>query len=164
MSDADWTTTKLKLIMEATADFRGPKFFTSLVLLMTHHLGAQFAFVTILDEDGNDRGYTLAFADKQNLSQPYSYDLSGMPCRTLLGGMSVNVPCNVVELYPGVSGASGYVAHPLKDSSGKVIGGLGVEDPKPLKNTDEMLSLIRLLAGRTAAELECYLLKKKLTA
>lgn len=151
---------QLLRIALATAQFRGPKFFAALAVCLCATLKMRFAFVTVPEDERGQRGQTLALADAENLRAPSSYALAGLPCQTVLGGMPVAVPCNVAEFHPGAVGMQAYCGEPLLDRQGRVIGLLAVEDSRPRSSTElqHVAALLRLLAARTACEIECALL------
>ncbi|MBH9553690.1 GAF domain-containing protein [Inhella gelatinilytica] len=150
----------LQRIAEATADFRGRKYFSALVVCLTGYLHQRFAFITITADEHQRRGVTVAFADRENLREPRVYDLAGLPCMTVLGGTSVTVPCNLPELHPGATGVASYCGVPLRGRDGAVLGLLAIEDEQALTpgHAQATTRLLRQLAGRVAAELECELL------
>ncbi len=162
MDDKLWIAQKLLTISEATAGFRAQRYFAALALCLTRHLGVRFAFVTVPLAEKPEHGRTLVFADAQDLKNPFQYDLSQMPCRAVLNGTSVNVPCNIAELYPSVGGVESYCGAPLTGSGGEIIGLIAVEDTKPLPRPEALENLLRILGGRTAAELECVLHQESL--
>lgn len=153
MNERDWVAKQLFEITKATCDFRGPKFFVALTLCLTHYLNLRFAFITE-HRDSATLGYTIAFAEANNHRPNFSYDLSNLPCRTVLAGQSVNVPCNLAELFPGASEMVSYCGHPLLDDTGQVMGLIAIEDDKPLQNAEGLAQLLKFLAPRIALELE----------
>jgi len=155
MADPDWSAARLLELEQATAGFRGARYFQALVLLLTRRLGVRFAMVTEISGDSPDHGHAFAFADGQNLAEPFVYGTENLPCKTVLGGIAVKVPCNAVELYPGVGAVSAYCGRPLTDTRGQVVGLLAIEDLKEIERIDEIDAVLLALSGRVAAELEC---------
>jgi hypothetical protein len=160
MQKNSWASTLLTEITEATANYKGMRFLAAQALCLTRLTGVRFAFVTIPDEAKIGHGRTLAFADSGNEREPIVYDLARLPCRAVLDGVAVNVPCNIMELYPAVQHAQAYCGYPLKNVNGDVIGLLAIEDVKALTRAEEMACLLRWLACRTSAELELELLRR----
>ena len=148
-------------IEEATAGFRGARYFQALVLLLTRRLEVRFAMVTEIEGDSPDHGRAFAFADGQNIAEPFVYRTENLPCKTVLAGIAVKVPCNAVELYPGVGEVAAYCGQPLKDTRGRVVGLLAIEDIKAIERIDEIDAVLRALSGRVAAELECMRLQQR---
>lgn len=155
MPDNRWIADRLRLIEDASADFRGAKYLQALVLLLTRSLGVRFAMVTEAADASAEHGRAVAVADREREGAPFFYDTADLPCRTVLGGTAVKIPCNAVELYPGVGEMTAYCGRPLRDANGTVTGLLAVEDSQAIERIDEIDDLLRLLAGRVAAELEC---------
>ncbi|MDE2428585.1 MAG: hypothetical protein KGM99_07655 [Burkholderiales bacterium] len=154
MSDKEPLSGVVLDITEATLEFRGPRFFVALTLCLTRHLGLRFAFVAE-KRLSTSLGYTLAFADAENIRHgSLSYDLSNLPCRTVLAGQAVNVPCNVAELYPGATSIASYCGLPLKSQTGEVMGILAVEDTKDFIAPERIERVLKAINPRVAAELE----------
>ena len=63
-----------------------------------------------------DHGRAFAFADGQNIAEPFVYRTENLPCKTVLAGIAVKVPCNAVEFYLGVGEVAAYCGQPLKDT------------------------------------------------
>ncbi|SMC29337.1 hypothetical protein SAMN02745857_03776 [Andreprevotia lacus DSM 23236] len=158
MTEAEWVRLNYAVLGEATAKFRGARFFAALVLCLTRVSGAHYAFVTLRDSGHAAKGYSLAFADGNNTRQPFSYDLATTPCNAVLGGNPVSLPCDVSQAFPAAQGIySGYCGLPLQDEGGATLGLLAVADDRTLGHVERLEALLRLLVGRTAAELECHI-------
>lgn len=153
LQDEEWVAAQLLRITEATVEFRGARYFQALVVALTRVLKLRFAMVVMRGE-GRD-AQVLALADGEDMRQPYRYNTETLPCRTVIDGEPVAVFCNIVEFFPGAADLEAYVGHPLRGQDGQVIGLLAVMHHKPLAQTTGLPRLIRALAGRTAAELEC---------
>ena len=81
------------------------------------------------------------------------YDLRLAPCRSVFGGQSITIPCNLSELYPGQVGMTAYCGVPLLGDKGAVLGVLALLSDKPFPHpaTDQVLAAF---AVRSAQALE----------
>lgn len=139
-------------LVNALMPFRGGKCLAAAVLALTRQLDVRLAFIT---ERREPQAHALALADRQNLQQPFFYDHKTTPCRAVLEGEVVSVPCNVAELYPGQDGFQSYLGVPLKNEQGVTIGLLAIMDDKPFQDEKLLREVLLPLAPRIAAELEC---------
>ncbi|MCG3163379.1 MAG: Anaerobic nitric oxide reductase transcription regulator NorR [Acidobacteria bacterium] len=153
------TEETLRSIVEGTAAVTGGDFFSMLV----HHLAAalrvKYAFVTVCRGEPKIKARTLAFWNKDRLSDNVEYDITETPCRKALEGEICHYPEGVQHLFPNdydlvEMRAEGYLGLPLHDAAGKVIGHLAVLDDGPMPGTARNLSLLKIFAARAGAELE----------
>ncbi len=149
---------KLRLILEGTASVTGDDFFRLLVSSLGSLLGARYAFIAELTELEN-RVRTLAFWSAAGLLDNVEYNLTGTPCEKVLAGEMCHYLKDVQTLFPDDKdlvdlGAEGYLAIPLINLSGRVLGHLAVLDDKPMPVESQDLSIFKTFAARGAAELE----------
>lgn len=143
--------------MRTLAPYRGDRFLAACVLALTRALAVRIAFIA---EKREPQAHALAFADRENTRQPFFYDHRRTPCRAVLAGEVVSVPCNVAELYPGEKGMEAYLGLPLSGSDGRVIGLVAVMDDQPFAAPERLRTRLEPLAPRIAAELECVLARR----
>ncbi len=121
-------------------------------------LNVRYAFVSEI-MGSNSRVRTLAFWNGKGFSENFDYDIRGTPCERVLRGETCHYPEGVRKLFPlatdwvGVA-AEGYLATPLTDKAGAVLGHLAILDVKPMSVVLHELSLIRIFSARAAAELQ----------
>ena len=156
MTETEWINHTYANFGHTVSQYRGAKFFVAQVLCLTRVTGARYAFVTV--RDGVNQGYSLAFADGDNTRTPFRYELTNTPCNAVLDGNRVSLPCDVEKQFPAAAKIyAGYCGIPLHDESGSVLGLLALADDHNLPRLERLEGLLKLLAGRTAAELECLL-------
>jgi len=153
------TEETLRSIVEGTAAVTGDDFFAMLVEHLAAALQVDYAFVTECRGDPKTRARTLAFWNKDKLSDNVEYDITETPCRKVLAGEVCHYPQGIQQLFPNDHDlvemrAEGYLGLPLYDASGKVIGHLAVLDDQPMPNIARNLSLLKIFAARAGAELE----------
>jgi formate hydrogenlyase transcriptional activator len=149
----------LKVIAEGTAGVTGDDFMRSLVRHLAEALNVKYAFVAEFTEVKTRVG-TLAFwADGQFLEN-FEYDLPGTPCEAVLAGEMRLYKAGVQDLFPShreelaAIGAESYLAIPLADRVGEVMGHLALIDVKPMSGDPSELSVFRIFAARAGSELE----------
>ncbi len=152
------TSKLLQLISDGTASTIGNEFFSALVRSTAGALRARYAFVSEFTHS-KQRVRTLSFWAGQDFADNVEYDLAGTPCEAVLKGELRFYPKGVQALFP-LDGnlvklhAESFLAIPLTNKSGDVLGHLAVLDDKPMHSEEGTLSILRILGARAAAELE----------
>jgi formate hydrogenlyase transcriptional activator len=148
----------LRMIVEGVEAETGDRFFRSLVRHLADALGAQYAFVSEISED-RTRFRTLAVWGRGAFLSNLEIPLRGTPCEEVLSGHISHHPRHLQSLFPSYArlvdwGGESYCGVPLADSSGKVVGHLAIVDDKPMPDGTRSLSIMRIFAPRTWAEIE----------
>ena len=149
--------TTLKSIVEGTAATTGEHFFQSLVQYLAVALGVDVAFVAEFSPERNlVRTLSLWVAGEQ--AENLEFPLEGTPCELVLTGAIQHFPENIQQRFPQNNllrtlNAQSYLAIPLMDEQGMVIGHLAVIDSKPLPADERELSIFHIFAARAASEL-----------
>ena len=150
----------LRKIDEGTAATTGADFFNSLVKSLAEALQAKYAFVSKLVEGNRARVRTLAFWKGDGFFDNFEYDLPHTPCERVLAGEVCLFPEKVQDLFPehredlAKLGVESYLAIPVSDRSGTVMGHLAVMDTKPMHDDPRVLSVFKIFGVRAGAELE----------
>lgn len=150
----------LRKIDEGTAAATGADFFPSLVKSLAEALQTKYAFVSKFVGGTRTRVRTLAFWKGDGFLDNFEYDLPHTPCERVLGGEVCLFPKNVQELFPehredlAKLGVESYLAIPVSDRSGTVMGHLAVMDTKPMQEDARVLSVFKIFGVRAGAELE----------
>ncbi len=147
-----------RTIIEGTAPLTGDDFFRSLVRNLACALHVRYAFISEFTEV-KTRVRTLAFWKDHSFMDNYGYNLAGTPCEKVLRGEICRYAENVQSAFPEDEalvelGAESYLAIPLVDSSGDVLGHLATLDDKPMTGEHRDLSIFKIFAARATAELE----------
>jgi formate hydrogenlyase transcriptional activator len=148
----------LRAIIEGVESEIGDRFFPSLVRHLAVALGVQYAFVSEMNED-RTRFRTLAVWGRGAFLPNFEIPLRGTPCEAVLNGQMSHHPRHLQLLFPGDAGlvdwqAESYCGVPLLDVSGKLVGHLAILDDKPMPDGTRSLSIMRIFAARTWAEIE----------
>ncbi len=106
---------------------------------------------------GNTRVRTLACWTGEGFGDNFEYDLADTPCEQVLRGEIRHYHEGVQALFPKDSDlvklrAESYLAIPLVDPSGNVLGHLAVIDDKAMAEPRDM-PIFKIFAARAAAEL-----------
>lgn len=150
----------LRKIDEGTAATTGAEFFNSLVKSLAEALQTKYAFVSKFVESNRPRVRTLAFWKGDGFLDNFEYDLPHTPCERVLAGEVCLFPEKVQDLFPehredlAKLGVESYLAIPVSDRSGTVMGHLAVMDTKPMHDDARVLSVFKIFGVRAGAELE----------
>jgi formate hydrogenlyase transcriptional activator len=150
----------LRKIDEGTAAVTGSAFFPSLVKSLAEALQTRYAFVSKFVEGTRTRVRTLAFWKGDGFLDSFEYDLPHTPCERVLSGEVCLFPEKVQDLFPdhredlAKLGVESYLAIPVFDRSGTVMGHLAVMDTKPMRDDPRVLSVFKIFGVRVGAELE----------
>ncbi len=150
----------LRLIVEGTTTQVGSEFFHSCVRFLAQALQARYALITEFSTDTKDKIHTLAVWDGEDFAENFEYDIPGTPCERVLNGETLRYSHSVQNYCPNVPvlqalNAESYIATPVTDRQGKILGHIGVVDTKPLsENTDTEELILKIFAARAGAELE----------
>ena len=150
----------LRKIDEGTAAVTGAAFFPSLVRSLAEALQTKYAFVSRFVGENRARVRTLAFWEGDGFIDNFEYDLRHTPCERVLTGEVCLFPEKVQDLFPdhredlAKLGVESYLAIPVADHSGAVMGHLAVMDTKPMHDDPRVLSVFKIFGVRAGAELE----------
>ncbi len=136
----------------------GQEFFSSLVQHLTKALDVNFAFIgELLDPDTIK---TIAVSAQSQIVENIAYPVINTPCHTVIEQRKTCCyPSNIQATFPlddflVEMGVESYIGTPLLDSTGAVLGLLGVLDTKPFENVQLAESLLTIFATRASTELE----------
>ncbi|MEW4490944.1 sigma 54-interacting transcriptional regulator [Thalassoglobus sp. JC818] len=158
LSDASIDTdATLRSIMEGTAGARGDHFFRSLVQYLAISLKVKSSFVAEFSADRSHVQTLAVWVGDKHVSN-FDFDIEGTPCKHVLSGGIQHFADDVQKLFPTNDhlrelNAHSYLAIPLTDDSGEVVGHLAVIDNKPLDADERELSIFHIFAARATAEL-----------
>ena len=147
----------LRSIMEGTATTKGDHFFRSLVQYLSISLNVKASFVAEFSAD-RSRVLTLAVWVAGEHVPNFEFGTEGTPCKRVLDGSIQHFADDIQTTFP-TNGllkqldARSYLAIPLTDDAGQVVGHLAVIDDKPLDADERELSIFHIFAARATAEL-----------
>ncbi|MEW4529988.1 sigma 54-interacting transcriptional regulator [Maioricimonas sp. JC845] len=147
----------LRSITEGTASARGEHFFRSLVQYLAISLNVKSAFVAEFNPE-RTAARTLAVWTDDRHEENFDFPLEGTPCKRILTGGIQHFADDVQQTFPTNDhlrdlDARSYLAIPLTNDTGLVIGHLAVIDSKPMHADERELSIFHIFAARATAEL-----------
>jgi len=136
----------------------GQAFFTSIVEHLATVLGLRVAFIVEAMDMKGERVAPLASWGVQRFREECAYNTSGTPCERLAGGAAGIYPSNLLDHFPDdtwlqKTDMQAYVAIPLLDKHGHVLGHMGVLDDRVIEDSDEIIDLLESFAHRVKAEI-----------
>ena len=148
----------LRAIVAGTASSTGDEFFRSLVSHLADVLRVRYTFVSEF-VDKNRRVRTLAFWAGEGFIDNFEYDLAHTPCEEVLSGTARHYPEGIQALFPKDTqlvrlAAESYLAIPLTDKSGNVLGHLAAIHDKSVPAEPLNMSVFKIFGARAASELE----------
>ncbi|MBD2121327.1 PAS domain S-box protein [Trichocoleus sp. FACHB-262] len=147
-------------ITQAVATVTGDAFFSTLVQHLARALDADYAYIGLVEGGELKRLRTIATCAHAQLVDNLEYSLQDTPCWEVIEQRKICCyPRHVQAQFPDAPllkplSVESYVAVPCFDSSGKLLGLLGVMDGKPLEQVQLAESLLTIFALRIATELE----------
>jgi formate hydrogenlyase transcriptional activator len=149
----------MRAIAEGTAAHVGAEFFHSLVRNLAAALSVEYAFVSEFCVD-RSKVRTLAFWARDRFMDNFEYTIAGTPCEKVLAGELYHCADKVSERFPlhkedlEKLGVQSYLAIPVTNAVGQVLGHLAVMDRKPMALDQLDLSVFKIFGARAGAELE----------
>ena len=146
----------LRSLVVGTVASTGREFLQELVKHVGAALSIRYAFVGYLLPDSRIR--TLAFWKGDGYLDQIEYGLDGTPCMKVIEGETCHYADDVQKLFPRdqdlvTLGVTSYLAVPLKDSKGSVLGHLVAMDVKPMVLTAEEIEVFKLFGERAGVEI-----------
>jgi PAS domain S-box-containing protein len=147
-------------ITQGVATATGTAFFEALVQQFAKVLGAEYAYIGLIEGAEPQMIRTIATCAHGQLVDDLEYPLRDTPCwEVIQQGKICCYPRDVQAHFPNAPllkplAVESYIAIPFFDSSGRSVGLLGVMDGKPLEQVQLAESLLSIFAVRIATELE----------
>ncbi|MDO8705522.1 MAG: EAL domain-containing protein [Sulfuricaulis sp.] len=153
------STKTLSEVSQTLSAITGDSFFRELVLNLGKALGVAFAFVGEVTDTSCHAIRTVAVNAGEKSIDNFVYELSGTPCENIVGKKICFYTQGVQRLFPNdrmlvEMGIESYIGSPLFNSAGKPLGILALLDTKPLTDPEHAEAILKICAGRAAAELE----------
>jgi len=146
----------LRSLVEGTITATGGDFLRELVRQVAAALNIRYSFVGYLLPGAKIR--TLAFWKGDGYMDQTEYDLDGTPCEDVIAGQTCHYAQDVQKLFPRdrdlvAMEITSYLAVPLKDPRGAVLGHLAAMDVKPMMLTTEEIAVFKLFGERAGVEI-----------
>ena len=149
---------RLRVFLEATAATTGEAFFRATVQHLATVLDVTHAFIAHCADERRTRLRTLAFWQEDGFVDNFEYDVAGTPCEAVMRDQTVCHGDNVQDLFPTDANlrtrrVRSYVAVPVHDAAGAVVGHLGALNRSPMPR-DQDHWVLRVFAARAGSEFE----------
>ena len=122
-------------------------------------LGVAVGFISVFDDPARTRMRMLAFSLDGRLRKPFTYELEGTPCASVVGDKFRFVRSGARREFPkddlfAKLELESYAAFPLNDSKGAPLGVIGAMDRHPLADAAQCESILKIFALRANGEIE----------
>ena len=146
---------KLLSVAQSVSSSCGDDIYHELTRTAAKVTGADVLFISRVS---GLKATTRSLRVDQELMPEHVYDLKGTPCESVAAGEICEIPADVVNRFPAdemlkTLGAEAYYATPLYNTSGEVMGIVGVLFRKPTLDTG-IMPVLRIFGARVSAELE----------
>ena len=158
-TDLAKTSAALREIVEGVEAKVGEQFFPALVQQLAKALDVEYAFVSEFCADRSNVR-TLAFWAGDRFLDNFEYAIAGTPCEKVLAGELYHCSEQVSDRFPSHKheldelGVQSYLAIPVTNVNGRVLGHLAVMGRRPMELEQLDLSVFRVFGQRVGAELE----------
>ncbi|MFZ5877365.1 MAG: EAL domain-containing protein [Nitrospirota bacterium] len=158
-TERKWAEEAFGLIARDSSSLVGNQFFRSLTKNLAAALRVRWAFVAKPSVSDGSRCRVIAFWTGTGWAEPFEYPIQGTPCEHVLAGDFQYFPSNVQSRFPDDvwlhdQNVDSYMAVPLSDSTGHLLGHMGVMHDGPMDASLPLESILRIFAARAGAELE----------
>jgi len=148
----------LAFLARSSANPVSGDFFHVLARNISETLDMGFVCIDRLDGD-NLTAHTVAVFSNGKFEDNVSYALKDTPCGEVVGKQVCCFPASIKTLFPNdvvlqQMDAESYIGVTLWSHDGRPIGLIAVIGSRPMTNREQAESLLKLVAERTAAELE----------
>src|SRR5262245_18641856 len=147
----------LQAVVIGTAAGVGREFFRCLVRHLGGAIDARYAAACEFLAPRKCR--VLAFWERDHVVEDLDFDFITSPAAEVLKKEFVHIPTGVLQRFPKAGflakrNIEGYMAVPLVNSHGDVVGVLSVFDQRPMPEEPRRLFIMQIFAARAAAEFE----------
>lgn len=149
----------LHALAEASWTLTGPTLFRTLVWEMASILNVKFAFIAEHLKTEPPRARTHASLQGGEFADTIEYSLAGTPCEEAWKGKRCFWGGKVRQYFPhdrwlAQWDIESYLAHPIQDMEGTVIGHVGVMDVRPMVKDPLWSGILEFVALRSAFEFQ----------
>ena len=143
----------------AVSTAEGDSLFQELTRYLATTLGVECAFIARCSTPDHDHVATLSVYADGTFEANIDYALAGTACGTVVGQEFRCIRAGVQQHYPADRmfkrlNIEGYAAFPLTDATGQPLGLIAVLSRRPLGDVGLIESMLKIFAGRAAAEID----------
>lgn len=149
----------LQALAEASWTLTGPTLFRTLVWEMASILNVKFAFIAEHLKGEPPRARTQSSLQGGEFADPIEYSLAGTPCEEAWKGKRCFFGDRVRQHFPNDRwlaqwGVESYLAYPIQEVEGTVIGHVAVMDVRPMVQDPLWGGILEFVALRSAFEFQ----------
>ena len=153
----------LRTVSEATSSYVGYDYFKELSKFITLTLGVKYSIVTECANEEKTRVRTIAFVEHATPIENIEYDLKGTPCEIVMSGKDYFCATELEKIFPKEKGLQSYVAVPIySPGTGEILGHIAALDDKPMNESQNQTSILRIFAARAGSEIDRIKAEQKL--
>jgi formate hydrogenlyase transcriptional activator len=150
-------------VSEATASHVGRDYFRELTKFITLTLGVKYALVSECSNESKTRVRTISFIENGNPIENIEYDLGGTPCEIVMKGKDYFCENELKKSFPKEENLASYIGVPIySPATGEILGHIAALDNKPMQETKEQTSILKIFAARAGSEIERLRSEEKL--
>ena len=145
----------LLTVSEATSSFVGMDFFRELTKFITLTLGVKYSLISECANEDKTRVRTISFVDRGTPIENIEYDLTGTPCEIVMSGKDYFCSSELEKIFPKEKNLQSYIAVPIySPSTGEILGHIAALDDKPMHESQNQTSILKIFAARAGSEIE----------
>ncbi len=153
----------LLTVSEATSGYVGYDYFRELAKFITHTLGVKYSLVSECINDEKTRLRTISYVEYEIPLENVEYDLEGTPCELVMKGKDYFCPDELEKKFPKEKGLKSYIAVPIySPATGEILGHIAALDDKPMDETQNQTSILKIFAARAGSEIDRLKAEEKL--
>lgn len=153
----------LQTISEATSGYVGYDYFRELTKYITLTMSVKYSLITECANEEKTRVRTISFVDHGTPVENIEYDLDGTPCEIVMTGKDYFCANELEKIFPKEKGLQSYVAVPiLSPATGEILGHIAALDDKPMTESQNQSSILKIFAARAGSEIERLKSEEKL--
>jgi PAS domain S-box-containing protein len=150
-------------VSEATSGYVGQDYFRELAKFITLTLGVKYSLVSECANEEKTRLRTIAFVQNALPVENIEYDLEGTPCAIVMQGKDYFCARELEKMFPKEKGMQSYIAVPIYSPvSGEILGHIAALDDKPMNESHNQTSILKIFAARAGSEIDRIKAEKKL--
>jgi len=143
-------------IANFVAQDHGQRVFEAIAEFSARQFDVDYVHIAMLEPGQTDVRVVAAQLDGKRLEPGYVYSLIGTPCENVIQRSHQCFADHVQQLFPTDHDlvelkAEGYIGEPIVDNNGQVLGLIVLVSRRPLTDSEDIVSGLRILAARAAA-------------
>ncbi len=139
----------MRFLIDRTGTLDGPEFLDAAVAALAEVTEADFAFATRWDADQPETVNVTTLYEQGQAHPVFQRPVAGTACADIARGSPITISAGVQAAYPTDQflrdrGIESYVAVPLADRDGGVLGSIGIMSRRPQPEAGQITDIVRL--------------------